>query len=400
MSGQISKHIDYVNSVRIDGLSARSRTTPFPIHEAPRSPLFCRHSAAGKHGRRSRFSGLGETGAAPAGAVAWLPTLQLEDLDLGDAKIAENVRRAKRILGSDIPVLIHGETGTGKVLFAKAMHNSDDGSHKPFVAVNCASLPKPLIESELFGYQSGALSGASRQGRRGKILQANRGTLFLDEISDMPLQLEARLLRVLEEREVSPLGSESCVKVDFRLISATHQNLEELIDRGKFREDLYYRLLGMSICLPALRERGDKRNLIRQILSRKLIARRWKSTRTRCGSWSITIGPAISASCATACAPRWRYAKAMPSQSGTYRLIITHGFAIAAIARPADKRFRAQFPGIGRAQCADPGPGAVSLENYQSCSQIECQPQYPVSQNEASEHQGPEQIIAFVSSLP
>jgi transcriptional regulator of acetoin/glycerol metabolism len=135
------------------------------------------------------------------------------------------------------------------------------------VAVNCASLPESLIESELFGYKSGAFTGASREGRRGKILQANGGTLFLDEIGDMPLPLQARLLRVLEEREVSPLGSEVSVKVDFRLISATHQGLEELIDKGQFRHDLYYRLQGISISLPALRERTDKRNLIRQILA-------------------------------------------------------------------------------------------------------------------------------------
>src|ERR1700674_13316 len=195
------------------------------------------------------------------------PLIQLQDLDHGDGKMAENIHRAKRIIGNDIPVLIYGETGTGKELFARAVHNSSSGRHKPFVAVNCASLPEALIESELFGYKSGAFTGASREGRRGKILQANGGTLFLDEIGDMSLPLQARLLRVLEEREVSPLGAETSVKVDFRLISATHRDLLELIAKGEFREDLYYRLQGIKVSLPPLRSRTDKRNLIRHILA-------------------------------------------------------------------------------------------------------------------------------------
>jgi sigma-54 dependent transcriptional regulator, acetoin dehydrogenase operon transcriptional activator AcoR len=132
--------------------------------------------------------------------------------------------------------------------------------------VNCASLPESLIEAELFGYRAGAFTGAQRSGRRGKILQADGGTLFLDEIGDMPLDLQARLLRVLDERRVTPLGTEETQQVDFQLVSASHRNLAELVGEGHFREDLYYRLNGIELQLPALRERADRRELIQQIL--------------------------------------------------------------------------------------------------------------------------------------
>jgi transcriptional regulator of acetoin/glycerol metabolism len=132
--------------------------------------------------------------------------------------------------------------------------------------VNCASLPETLIESELFGYRAGAFTGAQRSGRRGKILQADGGTLFLDEIADMPLDLQARLLRVLDERQVTPLGTEETHPVDFQLISGSHRNLPALVREGRFREDLYYRLAGIELELPALRERSDKRELIHDLL--------------------------------------------------------------------------------------------------------------------------------------
>jgi transcriptional regulator of acetoin/glycerol metabolism len=191
--------------------------------------------------------------------------VQLCDLGLGDPAMEHNITRASKIVDSDVPILITGETGTGKELFARAIHNSGD-THKPFVAINCASLPEPLIESELFGYSFGAFTGARRDGRRGKILQANGGTLFLDEIGDMPIALQSRLLRVLEDRELTPLGSETPIKIQFRLISATHRKLPELITRGEFREDLYYRLQGIEIRLPPLRERADRRELIQNLL--------------------------------------------------------------------------------------------------------------------------------------
>jgi len=194
----------------------------------------------------------------------------LAELEFGDARMARNVRSALKVLDRGIPMLLFGETGSGKDVFARAVHAASRRAGGPYVAVNCAAIPETLIESELFGYKSGAFTGASREGRRGKILQANGGTLFLDEIGDMPLNLQARLLRVLEEREVVPLGGEVPVSVDIQLISATHRNLQEMVKHGDFREDLYYRLQGISLSLPPLRERTDIRRLIEYSLSEEL----------------------------------------------------------------------------------------------------------------------------------
>ena len=191
----------------------------------------------------------------------------LAELDLGDLRMAGNVHSAMRILDRDIPLLIAGETGTGKEVFARAFHASSQRARGPFVAINCASLPEALIESELFGYKQGAFTGANRDGRRGKVLQADGGTLFLDEIGDMPLQLQARLLRVLEERKVTPLGGENAVPVDLQLVCATHRDLRAMVRDGSFREDLYYRLRGMEVTLPPLRERTDRRALIERCLN-------------------------------------------------------------------------------------------------------------------------------------
>ena len=163
-------------------------------------------------------------------------------------------------------MLLCGETGSGKEVFARAVHDASPHASGSFVAVNCASLPETLIESELFGYRAGAFTGAQRTGRRGKILQADEGTLFLDEIADMPLELQARLLRVLDERQVTPLGTEETHAVDFQLISASHQQLPALVREGRFREDLYYRLAGIELQLPPLRDRSDKRELIHAML--------------------------------------------------------------------------------------------------------------------------------------
>ncbi|MCW8976167.1 MAG: sigma-54-dependent Fis family transcriptional regulator [Sedimenticola sp.] len=192
-------------------------------------------------------------------------TPTLEDLEFGDNRMRHNIERAKKLLELDIPFILLGETGSGKDVFANAVHKTSSRANKPFVAVNCASLPETLIESELFGYRPGAFTGASKEGSRGKIAQAHGGTLFLDEIGDMPLHLQARLLRVLEEREVIPLGSETPIKVDIRLISATHQNLQLQIEDGSFREDLFYRLNGISLQMPPLRDREDRRALIQHI---------------------------------------------------------------------------------------------------------------------------------------
>jgi transcriptional regulator of acetoin/glycerol metabolism len=192
---------------------------------------------------------------------------KLSHLEFGDPCMASQIQLAVRVIQRKIPIILRGQTGTGKEVFATALHSISPNNAGSFVAVNCASLPENLIESELFGYRAGAFTGAQREGRRGKIVQANGGTLFLDEIGDMPMALQARLLRVLEEHEVTPLGAETTVKVDFQLISASHRNLLELVQTGVFREDLYYRLNGIEINLPPLRERADALALIHHLLA-------------------------------------------------------------------------------------------------------------------------------------
>jgi sigma-54 dependent transcriptional regulator, acetoin dehydrogenase operon transcriptional activator AcoR len=191
---------------------------------------------------------------------------QIAHLEFGDPRMASQIQLAARVVQRKIPIILRGQTGTGKEVFAQALHSISPHASGPFVPVNCASLPENLIESELFGYRAGAFTGAQREGRRGKIVQANAGTLFLDEIGDMPLALQARLLRVIEEHEVTPLGGETTIKVDFQLISASHRNLLELVHGGQFREDLYYRLKGVELNLPPLSERVDKLALIHHLL--------------------------------------------------------------------------------------------------------------------------------------
>jgi transcriptional regulator of acetoin/glycerol metabolism len=194
-------------------------------------------------------------------------TLTLEDLAGEDPQMLRNVRSAYRIANSNVTVLIQGPTGSGKEAFAHAMHLASNRADRPFVAVNCAAIPETLIESELFGYKAGAFTGARKDGMRGKILQSSGGTLFLDEIGDMPLMLQTRLLRVLEEQEIVPLGSETPIKVDLHVLAASHRNLREMIARGTFRDDLYYRLNGITLELPPLRERADKESVIHQALA-------------------------------------------------------------------------------------------------------------------------------------
>ncbi len=194
-------------------------------------------------------------------------SMTLEDIAGEDPLMLRNVRSAHRIAKSNVSVLIRGPTGSGKEAFAKALHLASDRAAKPFVAVNCAAIPESLIESELFGYRSGAFTGARKEGMRGRVLQSDGGTLFLDEIGDMPLLLQTRLLRVLEEREVVPLGCETPIQVDLRIISASHRDLRDMIGRGTFREDLYYRLNGITLELPSLSQRGDKERLVRQIIA-------------------------------------------------------------------------------------------------------------------------------------
>jgi sigma-54 dependent transcriptional regulator, acetoin dehydrogenase operon transcriptional activator AcoR len=194
-------------------------------------------------------------------------TLSLEELAGEDPQMLRNIRSAHRIAVSNVPVMIQGPTGAGKEVFARALHAVSGRASQQFVALNCAAIPESLIESELFGYRSGAFTGARKEGMKGKILQASGGTLFLDEIGDMPLLLQTRLLRVLEEQEVVPLGTETPLKVDLRVICASHRNLRAMISRGEFREDLYYRLNGITLELPPLAERTDKERFIREFLT-------------------------------------------------------------------------------------------------------------------------------------
>ena len=181
---------------------------------------------------------------------------------------------ARKLLEADIPVLILGETGTGKDRLARALHGAGSRRGQPFVAVNCAAIPEGLIEAELFGYLPGAYTGANRQGSKGRLREADGGVLFLDEIGDMPLALQARLLRVLQEREVTPLGGGPAQKLDIRLICATHRDLRAKVDEGAFRADLYYRLCHYPLSLPPLRERGDVAAIAQRLLDEMGAARR------------------------------------------------------------------------------------------------------------------------------
>ncbi len=162
----------------------------------------------------------------------------------------------ERIAPTSINVLVLGQSGTGKELLARAIHEGSPRAHQPFIAINCAAIPDTLLESELFGYEKGAFTGATRQ-VKGKIETAHRGTLFLDEIGDMPFSLQAKLLRFVEERQIERLGGRSLIDVDVRIVSATHQPLLERIDQGQFRQDLLYRLAGLTVEIPPLAQRGD-----------------------------------------------------------------------------------------------------------------------------------------------
>lgn len=185
----------------------------------------------------------------------------------GDAALSQQIERAARLVDAPISLLLTGETGAGKEFFAKALHASGARRGRPFVAVNCAAIPEALAESELFGYLPGSFSGAGPRAKRGLVQEADGGTLFLDEIGDMPLPLQARLLRVLAEREVLPVGATRPVPVDIRVIAATHCDLAALVRAGRFREDLYYRIHGAQIRLPPLRERSDLGWLIDHMLA-------------------------------------------------------------------------------------------------------------------------------------
>ena len=233
--------------------------------------------AAGANDRVAGATASGPVTVAPAAAARAQAAVPLQTaapgglatLTTGDAQIAALTAKIRRVIDRDIPILILGETGTGKELLARAIHHDSQRARQPFVAVNCASIPDTLIEAELFGYEEGAFTGARRKGAVGKIVQANGGTLFLDEIGDMPVTLQAHLLRVLQERQVTPLGSGKSIAVDVAIICATHRNLREMITEQTFREDLYYRLNGLAVRMPPLRERSDLLALAQRIVERE-----------------------------------------------------------------------------------------------------------------------------------
>ncbi len=177
---------------------------------------------------------------------------------LGNSRIFEEVKKqGLKAARTSFPVLLTGETGTGKEVFANAIHSASNRKDKPMISINCAAIPSELLESELFGYEEGSFTGAKKGGKKGKIELANEGILFLDEIGDMPLPMQAKLLRVLQENKIEKIGGYNSIPVDIRIIAATRKNLEEMIENGLFREDLYYRINVINIEMPPLRDRAE-----------------------------------------------------------------------------------------------------------------------------------------------
>lgn len=258
------QHVENVFGVRFDVLAMAAHAGGDPIAlRLLHSGSQCFALVRGPRRVPRQILGLASERERPGPAAS---ATALEGLAGGDTRMVANVRQALRVLDKGLPVLLNGESGTGKEAFAKAMHEASARAGRAFVALNCAAIPETLIESELFGYKNGAFTGARAKGARGKVLQADGGTLFLDEIGDMPLAMQTRLLRVLAEREVMPLGAEEATPVDLQIICATHRALEDLVASGQFRLDLYYRLAGLTLTLPALRDRLDKDALIRSVL--------------------------------------------------------------------------------------------------------------------------------------
>ncbi|WP_020186948.1 sigma-54-dependent Fis family transcriptional regulator [Methylopila sp. 73B] len=232
-----------------------------------------------RNDEETEFSFQGRPGASVARAATPKPAKPLKRADPFDAaagptveaclgadpRMVGQLRLLRRVVGSGLPILVLGETGVGKDTLARALHRESDRRDKPFVAFNCAAVPESLIDSELFGYGSGAFTGARREGNPGRLVDADGGTLFLDEIGDMPLALQTRLLRVLETGEVTPLGSGKPRQIDLQVIAATNHDVKTRIAEGAFRADLYHRLAAVVVTLPPLRERADAAALIRRL---------------------------------------------------------------------------------------------------------------------------------------
>lgn len=195
-----------------------------------------------------------------------------KDIKANSSKMIECIELAKKVSKSDLSILIRGESGTGKELIAQSIHNNSNRKNQPFIAVNCAAVPENLLESQLFGYDKGTFTGGLKDGKQGLFELANNGTIFLDEIGDMPLELQTKLLRVLQEKQIMPVGSHNVINIDVRIISATNKNLEQMIDKRQFREDLYYRLNTIPINIPPLRERKEDILIIMEdLINKKLV---------------------------------------------------------------------------------------------------------------------------------
>ena len=266
----IGAPLERVFNISLPVLVQRSHRKSFhalPIYEARHRGRF--FAVAQEPQSRQRGTGAARTSPRDTSSTPTVRRSALDELDLGDPLMARNIRAAKRVTSRDIAVVLIGETGTGKELFARALHAASEDADQPFVAVNCASIPGTLIESELFGHRRGGMAVAPAEGEEGRIVQAHGGTLFLDEIDGLPYALQGRLVHLLEEREVIALGSETPIKVDVRLLCATRCNLEDKVRRGEFREDLFYRLQGLVLTLPRFHEREDKRALLRHVFAQE-----------------------------------------------------------------------------------------------------------------------------------
>lgn len=253
----VSGVVDLDRAIERDGSAIRvsDRTLHFKLSE-PSQPRF--HS-------RTAAKSLPPLAATVSTSRAGVPAeLSMIDLVGTDPQVAEQLKLAQRVYARHLPLLLQGESGVGKTLLAKTLH--EQGPHRGgnFVSINCAAIPHDLIESELFGYRPGSFTGAAKQGSPGRLIAADGGTLFLDEIGDMPLSLQARLLQVLSEGEFVPVGGVEPVKVRFALITATLRDLPPLVQEGKFREDLFFRINGASLYLPPLRARADRARLIEE----------------------------------------------------------------------------------------------------------------------------------------
>jgi len=233
--------------LNIEGKKLHLLVTARPIHSDNRDVA----------GAVASFRDFSETQKLAYEIMNTLETLTFDDI-IGVSKALKEIKaKAKKIAGSNSTVLIVGESGTGKEVFARAIHSSSPYSNKPFVAINCGAIPEHLLESELFGYDEGAFTGARRGGKPGKFELANGGTIFLDEIGNMSFYLQAKLLRVLQERQIERVGGTQLIPIDIRVIAATNSDLQGMVQKGLFREDLYYRLSVIPLVVPPLRERKE-----------------------------------------------------------------------------------------------------------------------------------------------